>query len=262
MDIIFIPALILGGLGLLFGALLALASIIFRVDSDERIEKIIDLLPGANCGGCGFAGCAAFAEAIVKGNASASGCKVVSEDNLIEIASVMGVECIAEEKKVAFVKCHGTCEFAPDKYEIFGVDDCKVAYTLSGGPKKCSYGCMGLGSCVSVCKFDAIKIVDGIACVDSSKCVGCGSCVAVCPKKLIDLIPAEQKKIVACSSKDKGAAMKDLCKVGCIGCGICAKNCPEEAITVENFLATVNNDKCTDCGVCAEKCPKKIIVSR
>jgi len=262
MENIIIPALILGGLGLLFGLLLAVASIIFKVESDERIEKIINCLPGANCGGCGFAGCSAFAEAIVKGDAVASGCKVVSEENMAEIARIMGVECVKEEKKTAFVKCSGNCDAAPDKYEIFGVDDCNVAYTLSGGPKKCSYGCMGLGSCVAVCKFDAIKIVNGVAVVDETKCVGCGSCTKACPKKLISLIPVKQKKVVACSSNDKGALMKDLCKVGCIGCGICAKNCPKQAINVDNFLASIDNTKCTDCGICVEKCPKKIIVSK
>lgn len=262
MDKIIIPALILGGLGLLFGLLLALASIFFKVDADERIEKITNLLPGANCGGCGFAGCAAFAEAIVKGDATPSGCKVVSEENLKDISAIMGVECDTNVKKTAFVKCMGNCDVAPDKYEIFGVDDCKVAYTLSGGPKKCSYGCMGLGSCVSVCKFDAIRIINGVAVVDDSKCVGCGSCVQICPKNLISIIPADQKHIVACSSKDKGALMKDLCKAGCIGCGICSKNCPENAIKLDSFLADIDYEKCTSCGTCAEKCPKKIIFTK
>lgn len=262
MEAIIIPTLILGGLGLLFGLLLALASIIFKVESDERIEKIINCLPGANCGGCGYAGCGAFADAIVKGDASASGCKVISDENLDQIAQIMGIECVKEEKKVAFVKCSGTCDVAPDKYEIFGVDDCVVAFTLSGGPKKCSYGCMGLGSCVSVCKFDALSIVNGVAVVDDLKCVGCGSCAAICPKNLISLIPVNQKKVVACSSEDKGAFMKDACKIGCIGCGICAKNCPEEAISVDNFLASIDSTKCSDCGICVEKCPKKIIISK
>ncbi len=262
MESIVIPSVILGGLGLLFGLLLAFASIIFKVDTDERIDEITNLLPGANCGGCGFAGCSAFAKAIVDGKASVSGCKVVSEENMEKISLVMGVECTKEERKVAFVNCSGKCGVSQDKYEIFGVDDCLTAYTLSGGPKKCSYGCMGLGSCVSVCKFGAISIVDGVAVVDDSRCVGCGSCVAICPKHVISLIPATQKVIVACSSKDKGAVVKDYCSVGCIGCGICAKNCAQNAVTVTDFLAEVDNDKCVDCGICTEKCPKKIITRK
>lgn len=256
---IVLPALVLGVLGLLFGLLLAFASIIFKVDTDERIEKISELLPGANCGGCGFAGCNAFAKAIVDGIAPPSGCKVVSEENLKNISSIMGIECVIEDKKVAFVKCIGNCNVSQDKYEISGVDDCRIAFNLSGGPKKCSYGCMGLGSCVRVCKFGAISIVDGVAVVDDSKCVGCGSCTSVCPKNIITLVPVTQKTVVSCSSKDKGAVMKDICKVGCIGCGICSKNCPENAISVDNFLASIDTTKCTSCGICAEKCPKKVI---
>lgn len=254
------PVLVLAGMGLLFGAFLGVAAKIFKVSEDERIEKISELLPGANCGGCGFAGCSAYAEALVKGEANVNGCPGTKPENRKIIAEILGVAAKEGPKMVARVMCKGTCENVSSKCEYNGISDCIAANRYGGGEKACQYSCCGLGSCVSACKFDAIHIVDGVAVVDEEKCTACGMCAKACPRHVITIMEKEQKTYVACMSKEKGAAMKDICKVGCIGCKICEKNCETGAITVKDNLAVIDYEKCTDCGICAEKCPKKIIM--
>ena len=178
-----------------------------------------------------------------------------------KIAAIMGQEAGEAVRMTAFVKCAGDCEKAKQNYEYTGVQDCKmVAMMQNGGSKSCSYGCLGYGSCVKACSFDAIHIINGIAVVDKEKCKACGKCVAECPKRLIELIPYEQKQAVACSSKDKGKAVMDACQVGCIGCRKCVKECPQEAITVVDNVAHIDSEKCINCGKCKETCPRKIIV--
>lgn len=258
MDIIF-PVLIIGGMGLLFGALLTVASKAFAVKVDERIPKIIDALPGANCGGCGYAGCAAYAEAIVKGEAKTNCCPSGGNTSAEKIAKIMGIDALAVIPKVARVMCSGTADCASSKYIYSGETDCHSAMKLGGGPKSCSYGCLGLGSCVKVCQNDAISIVNGVAVVDRDKCGGCGQCVLECPKKVIELVNADTAYAVSCKSKDKGKKVKSVCSVGCIGCGICVKNCLAEAITLSDNIAVIDSEKCANCGMCAEKCPQKII---
>ncbi len=253
-------AIAIGGLGLLFGIGLGIAAIKFAVEVDPLVPVVRNLLPGANCGGCGFAGCDAFANAIVKGEARPNGCPVNNDDNAAEIAKVMGQEVVVGEKTSAFVKCNGTCENASEKYEYYGIKDCVAASYLQGsGAKGCTYGCLGLGSCFNVCMFDAITIEDGIAYINEEKCVSCGACVDACPKNLIEIIKVAAKVKVNCSSKDKGKEAKENCKVACIGCGICVKQCEFDAIKVTDNLAKIDYDKCTNCGKCAEKCPTKAI---
>lgn len=260
MDIL-IPALVIGAIGLVLGALLAVASKIFAVEKDEKAEAITEVLPGANCGGCGFAGCGAYAEAISKGEAKISCCSPGGQAVSDSIAEIMGVSAEAVEEKVAVVLCKGSDENAENKYNYEGLEDCVAVSRLQGGgDKECSYGCMGHGSCAKVCSRNAISMVNGIAVVDREKCGGCGECAEICPKKVIRIVPKNSVYVVKCVSCDKGAAMKTKCSVGCIGCKICEKNCPTGAISVENNHAVIDYDKCIGCGICAQKCPKKIIV--
>lgn len=260
MSEILFPAIMMGCIGLVLGALLAVASKIFAVKVDERAQEIASVLPGANCGSCGFAGCSAYASAVSEGKAKANCCSPGGQTVANEIARIMGVEAEAVETKIAVICCDGREEVAFSKYEYVGEEDCVAASKVQGGGEKaCSFGCLGLGSCAKVCQNGAITIKDGIAHIDYEKCGGCGECAEVCPKKIIKIVPQKQKYVVKCASCEKGAAMKEKCTVGCIGCKICEKNCPAGAITVENNLAVIDNEKCIDCGLCVEKCPKKII---
>ena len=250
---------ILGGLGLLFGALLGVASIVFRVNGDERVEKIVACLPGANCGGCGYAGCANFAQAVVDGAAGVNGCPVSNMEQRAAIAQVMGQAAEGSERVSAVVLCSGAAGVAEEKYRYYGVDDCNAAARLGGGQKQCAYACLGLGTCAKACKFDAITIKDGVAIIDREKCTACGMCVKACPKHVIELIPQSAQRIVKCKSQEKGPVVTKACRVGCIGCRICVKACPVDAITVENNLAKIDYSKCINCGECKVKCPRGII---
>ncbi len=177
-----------------------------------------------------------------------------------KIGEILGITVEASEKKAAFVRCNGDCQSSKDKYEYSSNLDCIEASKLPGsGAKACTYGCLGLGSCVKVCQFGALYIVNGIAKVDESKCTACGACVDICPKNLIELVPADKQVRVACNSQDNGKAVRENCTVGCIGCKICEKNCPEDAVHVENNIAKVDYDKCIQCGICVSKCPTKAI---
>lgn len=256
---IIIPVFVLGIMGLVFGALLGVAAKAFKVEKDERIEKIAELLPGANCGGCGFAGCAAFAEAITKGVATPDKCPGTKPENKAKIAEIMGIELKNGPEMTACVLCKGTCDKAAENCVYQGISSCVAASRYGGGAKACQFGCLGLGSCVSVCKFGAISIKNGVAVVDEEKCTACGACKNVCPRNVIEIMPKEQRFYVACKSQEKGAALKDVCTAGCIGCKLCEKVCENSAVSVTNNLAKIDYEKCTACGACAEKCPKKTI---
>ena len=252
--------LIIGLVGLFIGLLLGVAGKVFTVEVDEKEVAVRDLLPGNNCGGCGFAGCDALAKAIASGEAEPDACPVAGSEKAEEISAVIGRKAGAKVKKVAFVKCTGTCENAKKKYNYEGLADCRKLSLIPGrGEKACDFGCMGLGSCVRACPFDAICIKDGIAYVDQETCKGCGQCVAICPNHLIELRPLKEIFAVACHSTAKGKDVKAVCSAGCIGCGICAKQCEFDAVTVENNLAYIDPDKCTGCGKCAQKCPVHVI---
>lgn len=252
--------IVFGCIALVMGIVLGVASKIFAVDKDERIDMIAECLPGANCGGCGYAGCGALAEAIVKGEAPVNACPGCTKVKMI--AEIMGV--VAEENipMTAFVKCSGSICKVNYKYLFDGTKSCKDVTNMNLGDKMCEYACLGYGDCVEKCAFGAIVIKDALARIDSEKCAGCGQCVGVCPKNVIELMPKSTKYQVKCSSKDKGVVVKDACQVGCIGCKICEKNCPEQAITVTDNIAKIDIEKCSGCGICAEKCPKKIIYTK
>lgn len=258
---ILVAAVVVGGVGILIGFFLGISGEKFKVEVDEREEAILEVLPGNNCGGCGYAGCSGLAAAIVKGEAPVNQCPVGGAPVAAKVGEIMGVAAEEGARQVAFVKCAGTCEKANRDYEYTGNEDCgAMAFVPNGGPKSCNYGCLGYGSCVKACPFDAIHIVDGIALVDKEACKACGKCVAACPKHLIELVPYDAKHLVQCSSKDKGKDVMKACSVGCIACHLCEKNCPSDAIHVEDNIAYIDQTKCTGCGICAQKCPKKIIL--
>lgn len=250
--------IIVGSTGLVIGILLGIAGKFLSVKVDEKLEKVRDALPGNNCGGCGFPGCDGLAAAICAGEAPASGCPVGGEAVAKAIGKIMGQE-VTVVKKVAYVKCSGTCDKTSEKFEYHGNMTCADAALVAGGKKSCSHGCLGYGSCVAVCDKDAIKIVNGVAVVDRELCAACGKCAKACPRGLIDMIPYVSYYHVACNSKDFGKDVKAVCSAGCIGCKMCTKVCPTDAITVENNIAIIDYDKCCGCGLCAEKCPSKVI---
>ena len=250
--------LVLGIMGGVFGLLLAVASKAFAVKQDERLEPVTEALPGANCGGCGFSGCAAYAQAIVNGEAKLGLCAAGGKEAADKIAEIMGMETVEMQRTVALVKCRGNHAAKKGLYE--GIHDCAAAAKIAGnGPNLCAYGCLGFGNCVKACQQGAISIVDGVARVDHEKCIGCMACAAACPRGIIEQVPYDQDIVVACSSKEKGAALRKFCDIGCIGCKICEKTCPNDAIHVTDNLAVIDYSKCTSCSACAEKCPRHLI---
>lgn len=252
----------LGLSGLVFGGLLGFAATKFAVPVNEKAAAIRDVLPGANCGGCGFAGCSALAEAISAGAAPVNKCPVGGAEVAAKVAAIMGVDAQAGEREVAHVRCFGGCERAVDRFAYVGQHDCLTASMVTGGGQKaCSAGCLGLGTCVNACQFGALSLgPDGLPVVDHDKCTACGKCVAACPKTLMFLAPASKTVHVRCNNKDKGPTVRKVCKVGCIACGACVRACPSQAITVENNVARIDYTKCTNCGTCVTKCPVKVIV--
>lgn len=258
---ILIPVLVFIALGAAMSIMLSIASKAFAVKKDERAEAIAECLPGANCGGCGYTGCHALAEAISAGNAKITSCAVGGEEVSAKIAEIMGTSAEASVRMRAQVMCSGTLDCAKKKYSYEGVQDCIAASKLGGGDKMCPNGCIGLGSCVKCCTFGAISVVNGVAQVDYDKCKGCGNCVMACPKHIIRLIPFDAKYWVGCRSVDNGKTTRSYCDVGCISCRLCEKKCPVGAITVDDFVARIDQDKCISCGACASACPRGIIHS-
>ncbi len=258
---IIFAAAIVGGTGLFIGVFLGFAGKKFAVEVDEREEAILSVLPGNNCGGCGYAGCSGLASAIVKGEAQVNACPVGGSPVASQIGEIMGQKAGEQIRKTAFVKCAGVCGKAKTEYDYTGLQDCvMISMMQNGGAKTCTYGCLGGGSCVKACPFDAIHIADGIAVVDKKACKACGKCVEACPRKLIELVPYEQEHLVKCNSHDKGRDVTAACSVGCIGCKMCQKVCESDAVTIEGNVAYIDFEKCTGCGKCAEKCPRKIIL--
>ncbi len=260
MNELILPILTLGGLGVFFGVMLAISSKIFHVDVDERIEAISSVLPGANCGGCGYPGCGGLASAIVAGDAPVNACPVGGSACAQKVAEIMGVDAGENIRYVAHVNCRGG-DHALRKYNYDGITDCLAASKVAGGPVQCSYGCLGLGSCVKACEYNAIHIENGVAVVHAENCVACGKCVAACPRNIISIVSEKQDVFVSCSSKDTGAELRKMCNIGCIGCMLCVKKCPVGAITVSDNLARIDYDKCINCGACAAACPRKLIVN-
>jgi len=259
---ILIPILTLGALGLIFGAGLAIASKKFEVKVDPRLERIHGLLPGANCGACGGAGCFGFAESVLSGKLSADACKVADEKTKEEIAGVLGLKLEKKLKRIACLHCNGGSK-VKDRFLYQGIGDCVAASLQLGGQKECTEGCLGFSTCVEVCPFNAISMSEsGLPVIDEAKCKACNKCVRVCPKKLFSLVPIKNKVYVACSSHKLGKDTKAVCPVGCIACRLCEKACKFEAIHVVDNLAAIDYNKCTACGECIKVCPSKCILMR
>ena len=252
----------MAGLGMAMSIVLGLAAKVFYVYVDPRIESILDILPGANCGGCGYAGCNDYAEAIVKHGAAPNLCVAAGSETTEGVCTLMGMSAQLGERKVARIFCQGDDQKAVKRFEYSGAGDCRAAIISTGGDKACGYGCVGLGTCVHSCPFGALSMgPNGLPQVNDILCTGCGNCVQICPRNIPQLIPASQKTANLCSSQDGGKTVKQVCSTGCIACGICTKKCPEKAVSMVNKLARVDPSACTGQMVCVQKCPTGSMVS-
>lgn len=262
MNPILLAVIIVSVIGLVLGAILAIASIVMAVPVDEKAVAIEEVLAGANCGACGFSGCSGYASALSKGDTTdCTLCAPGGADCAAAISSILGVEGGSATPMTAVVLCHGTHENSAQIMDYHGDMSCKTASQLFAGGKACTYGCLGLGDCEEACPYDAIHVnEDGIAVVDSLNCRACKICINTCPKGIIDLAPLyREEAVVYCKNQDKGAQTRKACKVGCIGCMKCQKTCQHDAIHVKNFVAYVDQEKCTGCGDCVAGCPAHCI---
>ncbi len=267
-NIIIISTIVLGGLGLISAIILYFVANKFKVFENPKIDEVEEVLPSANCGGCGFPGCRAFAEATVKKskqehNLEGLFCPVGGNDVMQKVGSILGIEIEAKAPMIAVVRCNGSHTNSPGKVKYEGISSCAFTHALYSGEGGCMYGCLGLGDCVNSCEFDAIHMNPdtGLPVVDDN-CTACGACVEACPRDIIELRtrgPKERRIFVSCVNKEKGAPAKKNCSVACIGCGKCEKVCKFDAITITDFLAYIDFEKCTLCRKCVEVCPTNAI---
>ena len=250
--------IIVSVIAVIFAILIVLVSKLCFVKEDEKAKSILEHLSGANCGGCGYAGCSDYAKALSEGKASINECSSTSNENKQIIANILNIEFCAQQEQIAVVKCSGG-NFSKNKFNYVGNDDCLVKNTFLGGNKLCTNACLGGGSCAKACPHNGIKVNNELAKTNSSICEGCGVCIKTCPKRIIEYVPKSAKIYVACSSNCRGKEVLNSCEKGCIGCGLCAKNCPENAITMVNNLPVIDYKKCTSCRTCLQKCPRNCI---
>ncbi len=270
MNFILSAVLVLGAIALVSAVILYVCSKKFAVKEDPRLGQVVEVLPGANCGGCGFAGCSGLAGALVKaadaGSLEGLMCPVGGSEVMGKVADLLGMAIANAEAKVAVVRCNGTCELRQRIASYDGLRTCTAMHASGAGETECGFGCLGCGDCVAACQFDAIHINEetGLPEVDEEKCTGCGACSKACPRNVIELRkkgPKGRRVFVSCVNKDKGAIAMKACKAACIGCGKCLKECKFEAITVENNLSYINPDKCRLCKKCVEACPTHAIIA-
>jgi len=262
MSNVMTPVLIVVVIGLICAGLLVVASKVFAVQVDERVTQVRECLPGANCGGCGFAGCDDYAANLVADESlPCTKCAPGGAAAAQAIAEILGRDAGSTEQQVAQVMCNGVCDKSRTAYEWQGMQSCKGAKGWFSSPNACMYGCIGLGDCVDVCEFDGIGIIDGVARVNRENCTACGMCVKTCPQSIIKLVPMKNQVHVWCSSTDKGAVARKNCDNACIGCGKCTKVCNFDAIHVEDNLARIDPEKCKSCGLCVLECPTGAINS-
>lgn len=261
MNPILSAILVVTAIGIIGAVILVAASVLMHVPVDERVEKITDALAGANCGACGYAGCADYARSIVEDGTPINRCTPGGNASATAIAEIMGMETEEAVLHKAVVACSGDCERTSKRFHYRGAGSCLAVQNLYGGDGVCSFSCLGYGDCAAACPFDAIHVLpNGIAKVDRDKCVGCGVCVGVCPKRIISLVPEHRRKpVVLCKNTSKGADTRRACTAGCIGCMKCAKICPKGAIMVEHNLAVIDQDKCVGCQLCVKECPVGVI---
>jgi electron transport complex protein RnfB len=258
---VYTTLIVLAALGAVFGIALAIIARRFVVKVDPKVEQVRETLPGANCGACGFAGCMGYAEAVVgnpdvAANMCAPGKAPVAE----KIAAITGKKAEKVDPKIARVFCQGGRSKSQRKFIYTGVMDCTAAVLAAGGDKSCEFGCLGYGTCMRACPFDAIRMSpDNLPQINREKCTACGKCVAACPKQVIELGLMSKPVVISCHSRDKGVDVKKKCQVGCIACGICVRTCPVDAIRIDNNLARIDHGKCISCGLCVKKCPTSAI---
>mgnify|MGYP001778709089 CR=1 FL=1 len=261
---IVIAFIIVGVLGLLLGLGLAIADKKLAIEKDEKLVALEEAMPGANCGGCGFAGCTAYADAVYKGEAEPGLCSPGGAALAAKMGEILGVKVEAKERMVAYVFCRGGKDVTKPDYEYKGMADCNAAALLQGGPNACKEGCLHLGSCISVCPAGAIsKDSDGNIVVDKEACIGCGKCTAVCPNHVIKLVPYNAEYIVACNNHEPGGKVRKICQVGCIGCKICQTKVPGSPFAVTDFLSVNDYHAPQESApAAAEACPQKCIIKR
>lgn len=270
MNFILIAVIVLGVIALVSALILFVCSKKFAVNEDPRISEIAELLPQANCGGCGFPGCVGMADALVKaadkGSIDGLNCPVGGLEVMEQIASSLNISYVNKEPKVAVVRCNGTCVFRPQTNEYSGLLTCSAINICGTGETNCGYGCLGCGDCVSACKFNAIHINEKTKLpeVDDNACTSCGACVATCPRNIIELRkkgPKGRRVFVSCVNYEKGPQALKSCKAACIGCGKCEDACPFGAITIKENLSYIDYDICRLCRKCERVCPTHAIVA-
>lgn len=261
MQVIQFTFVFVAGVSAVFGLGLAVTAKKFAVKMDPRIEEVKEVLANAHCGACGYAGCSAYAEAVVTDPDVAVNLCAPGGDKCAEaVARITGKIAEKTEPKIARLYCQGGASKSARRFRYEGVQDCRAAVIAAGGDKSCVYGCLGYGSCERACPFDAITMSDeNLPVIDPEKCTACGKCVSTCPKMVLELGPSQSPVVISCHSKDKGPLVRKNCQVGCIACSTCVKTCPFEAITLENYLARIDFDKCKKCGLCVAKCPTNAI---